>query len=1063
MAPSAKPGSLKDPSIAALFSTKDPEVLYEDLREIGHGSCGAVFYAQNKNTQETVAIKKMSFSGKQAQEKWLDIIKEVTLLKMLNHKHIVMYKDCYLKESTCWLIMEYCVGSCSDVIEVLKKPLLEMEIAAICSQALLGLVFLHGLQRIHRDIKAGNILLTDLGIVKLGDLGSVSTSNPAQSFVGTPYFMAPEVIMAMEDGLYDDRADIWSFGITCIEMAEQKPPLFNRPAMSALYHIAQNDPPKLSRTKEKGEPTNWSTDFHDFIGKCLKADPKTRLTANDCLVHNFISKQAYENPHLVILNLIKKTKLIVQEQDTSQYRKMRKLMYLDEQKSGPEYTSDSQNTENEEDTNSHYYQNFGNQSNDGGSLCDSISSLHSMDQISFQNVRKSSKESTASGNNFRHDNLTASTRSVPSISGPSGRSEGRVFGLVVSESTFDQDGSTFILSSNGLNDSVLVGSSTIPRTHPKPVVETIPEDGTLLSPNNVEPSTDICNEDNLSCGLGGSSQEESLSRDEFAMGTGNGINHIGGPLSLHRSTKDKINTLRRSKFSTLRTTKIISKEVDEYKQENNIYEQMVGYKRLRQLHQKELKYQEDRNSAELDSLRLKLEREYDQLVQSSIRELNKCRQQSKFDMDRLIKDHESAEKQGRKDKIKVNNFKFNKFIQLQKMEYKHNKEKVKVELKSRAMTRSDYDAAVKAAKSELMAQKEAKENNFYKEQQIQMNVEAFQLKRDHLSIQKNYESKLMEDEFAIKGRQLETCHGMMRKHHEVTKEKENKCSQMVEFFRRKHLRTQHETELANQTDYNKRVVDDMRKRHALQSKQQPKDLKTKEMLIRKQFRQAVKTQTRQFKAYQNQLLQTATKDEQKELINKLKDEQKRKIAALADQYEATIGNMVSEQTIQLESWQVEEEKTVKEKLIKEISELKEFQTRQRENLEMIMERERSSCEERIESRLRDLEEKMENEISLFNEERQTKFDQMALRQQSKLDSIMAAEMSLTDSAYYTLSTANSNNSNSQFSTTMHNATTGVSNSTINSGPNSSFASPILSTRSLGKRSKSSTQGFSTNL
>ncbi|VDK21771.1 unnamed protein product [Anisakis simplex] len=164
----AKPGNIKDPALASLFSTKDPEQRFEDLREIGHGSFGAVFFAQDKETNETVAIKKMAYSGKQSNEKWADIIKEVSFLKNISHPNIVDYRACYLKEYTCWLVMEYCIGSAADIVEVHRHPLHECEIAAIIDQTLCGLAYLHNAGRIHRDIKAGNILLTDRGLVKLG-------------------------------------------------------------------------------------------------------------------------------------------------------------------------------------------------------------------------------------------------------------------------------------------------------------------------------------------------------------------------------------------------------------------------------------------------------------------------------------------------------------------------------------------------------------------------------------------------------------------------------------------------------------------------------------------------------------------------------------------------------------------------------------------------------------------------------------------------------------------------------------------------------------------------------
>lgn len=124
--------------MAGLFSTEDPEKIFADLREIGHGSFGAVYFARNLVTKEIVAIKKMSYSGKQSAEKWQDIIKEVKFLRTLKHKHIIDYKGCYLREHTAWLVMEYCLGSASDIIEVHKKPLKECEIATICHDALRG-------------------------------------------------------------------------------------------------------------------------------------------------------------------------------------------------------------------------------------------------------------------------------------------------------------------------------------------------------------------------------------------------------------------------------------------------------------------------------------------------------------------------------------------------------------------------------------------------------------------------------------------------------------------------------------------------------------------------------------------------------------------------------------------------------------------------------------------------------------------------------------------------------------------------------------------------------------
>lgn len=191
---SSRPGNLSDRNVAQLFVKDDPERIYTDLREIGHGSFGAVYYGRDVRNDSVVAIKKMSYIGKQSSEKWQDILKEIRFMRSLRHRHCVRYEACYLKEHTAWLVMEYCVGSAADIIEVHKpEPLLEREIAAICEGALVGLAHLHSLFRVHRDIKAGNVLLTDDGVVKLADFGSASLKSPANSFVGTPYWMVSEI------------------------------------------------------------------------------------------------------------------------------------------------------------------------------------------------------------------------------------------------------------------------------------------------------------------------------------------------------------------------------------------------------------------------------------------------------------------------------------------------------------------------------------------------------------------------------------------------------------------------------------------------------------------------------------------------------------------------------------------------------------------------------------------------------------------------------------------------------------------------------------------------------
>ncbi|XP_069789232.1 serine/threonine-protein kinase TAO3 isoform X3 [Narcine bancroftii] len=335
MPSSTRKGAVRDPEVSELFFKDDPEELFVDLHEIGHGSFGAVYFARNARTSEVVAVKKMSYSGKQITEKWQDIIKEVKFLRQLKHPNTIEYKGCYLKEHTAWMVMEYCLGSTSDLLEVHKKPLQEVEISAITHGALQGLAYLHSHNLIHRDIKAGNILLTEPGQVKLADFGSASIVSPANSFVGTPYWMAPEVILAMDEGQYDGKVDVWSLGITSIELAERKPPLFNMNAMSALYHIAQNESPML-------QSNEWSQFFRNFVDYCLQKIPQDRPTSLELLRHEFVRR---EHPQRVLCDLIARTKDAVRELDNLQYRKMKKILFQ-ETRNGP--TTESQEEEEQD-------------------------------------------------------------------------------------------------------------------------------------------------------------------------------------------------------------------------------------------------------------------------------------------------------------------------------------------------------------------------------------------------------------------------------------------------------------------------------------------------------------------------------------------------------------------------------------------------------------------------------------------------------------------------------------------------------------------------------------------
>jgi len=233
-----------------------------------------------------------------------DVIKEINIMKQCKNQYVIEYYGSYFKDNGLWIVMEYCgAGSVSDLMRLTKKTLTEEQIACVCVQVLKGLQYLHGIRKIHRDIKAGNVLLNEKGEAKLADFGVSGqlSDNYAkrQTVIGTPYWMAPEVIQEIG---HDEKADMWSLGITAIEMGESKPPHSNIHPMRAIFMIPGRPPPTLA------VPEKWSPDFASFIEKCLTKNPEERPSATHLLEHPFIKKA---KPPSVLTDLIDESRHII--------------------------------------------------------------------------------------------------------------------------------------------------------------------------------------------------------------------------------------------------------------------------------------------------------------------------------------------------------------------------------------------------------------------------------------------------------------------------------------------------------------------------------------------------------------------------------------------------------------------------------------------------------------------------------------------------------------------------------------------------------------------------------
>ncbi|XP_071998916.1 TRAF2 and NCK-interacting protein kinase isoform X15 [Engystomops pustulosus] len=307
-----------------LTALRDPAGIFELVELVGNGTYGQVYKGRHVKTGQLAAIKVMDVTGDEEEE----IKQEINMLKKYSHhRNIATYYGAFIKKNPpgmddqLWLVMEFCgAGSVTDLIKNTKGNTLKEEwIAYICREILRGLSHLHQHKVIHRDIKGQNVLLTENAEVKLVDFGVSAqldrTVGRRNTFIGTPYWMAPEVIACDEnpDATYDFKSDLWSLGITAIEMAEGAPPLCDMHPMRALFLIPRNPAPRLKSKK-------WSKKFQSFIESCLVKNHGQRPTTEQLMKHPFIRDQPNERQvRIQLKDHIDRTKKKRGEKDETEY------------------------------------------------------------------------------------------------------------------------------------------------------------------------------------------------------------------------------------------------------------------------------------------------------------------------------------------------------------------------------------------------------------------------------------------------------------------------------------------------------------------------------------------------------------------------------------------------------------------------------------------------------------------------------------------------------------------------------------------------------------------------
>jgi len=266
---------------------ENPDEELDFVSKIGEGSFGTVWRAVHKPSSSYVAVKKVSMDGED------EALKEGSTMKQLCHQNIVRFYAFYMKQKEAWMVMELCAAkSLQAIMKSFKRGLTEAELACTLQQTVKALAYVHEHKRIHRDIKSGNLLLQQNGRIKLCDFGvagELTSEAKRHTMIGSPYWMAPEVI---DDAGHDQKADIWSLGITAIELCETVPPRFSENTMRAIFLISSSEPPSLK------DPEKHSPEFKDFLKCCLAKNPDERYSSAQLLEHPFIKgAEKCENSH----------------------------------------------------------------------------------------------------------------------------------------------------------------------------------------------------------------------------------------------------------------------------------------------------------------------------------------------------------------------------------------------------------------------------------------------------------------------------------------------------------------------------------------------------------------------------------------------------------------------------------------------------------------------------------------------------------------------------------------------------------------------------------------------
>ncbi|XP_061555982.1 serine/threonine-protein kinase TAO2 isoform X4 [Phycodurus eques] len=700
--------------------------------------------------------------------------------------------------------------------------------------------------------------------------------------------MAPEVILAMDEGQYDGKVDVWSLGITCIELAERKPPLFNMNAMSALYHIAQNESPIL-------QSSHWSDSFRNFVDSCLQKIPQDRPTSDVLLNHRFLCR---ERPLTVVMDLIARTKDAVRELDNLQYRKMKKILFQETQQNGPV----SEGGEDEEEVEQYLLR------------TGTVNSMESSQSVPSMSISASSKSS-----------------SVNSLADASDDSSG--------EMAMMQEGEHTVTS----NSSII---------HRPAAQDNIYDDPYQPELEPQAPSA-------------------------------------GRRRAYYRN---------RDHFATIRTASLVTRQIQEHEQGSALREQMSGYKRMRRQHQKQLMGLENKLKAEMDEHQLKLDKELENQRNSFSSEADKLVKKHQVILEKETKAALTEEKKFQQHILGQQKKELTSLLESQKRQYRQRKDQLKEELNENQSTPKREKQEWLIRQKECLQQMQAEEEaSLLRRQRQYYELQCRQYKRKMLLARHNLEQDLLREDLNKKQTQKDLECAMLLRHHESTQELEFRQLGSVQRTRAELIRTQHQTELTNQMEYNKRREQELRQKHTMEVRQQPKSLKSKELQIKRQFQETCKIQTRQYKALRNHLLESTPKSDHKAVLKRVKEEQTRKLAILAEQYDHSINDMLSTQAVsklRLDETQEAEYQVLRMQLQQELELLNAYQSKIKMHTDTQHEREIKELEQRVSIRRALLEQRIEEEMLSLQNERSERIRTLLERQAHEIEAFDSESMRL---------------------------------------------------------------------